>query len=761
MSEGKFDFFKVLDKIKHMMLDKILPLLYYALFLFTPLVMTSATSELFEFNKMIFIYIITILVLFIWILKMILFKRIILKKTPFDIPLLLFIASQIFSTLFSIDRHTSLYGYYGRFNGGLLSIISYSILYFAFTANFLSGKDALMFIKKFFKVSLLGSFLVILWGIPGKLGYDLSCFIFMGQFNNACWTDQFHPSERMFSTLGQPNWLGAYLAINFFIALYFLMKSLFISEFEEKITEKKGYAKKIKKDNAGINILLFGYLLMNFSSILFTRSRSALISVLSGLFLLVLFILFYFRRKIAYFSKELKWIVVLIIFIGASLIIFKTGIQKIDRYLDFSSLLRKQQQETAKKVTPPQETGYKITISESFDIRKIVWKGAIDLANKYPLFGSGLETFAYSYYLVRPATHNNTSEWDYLYNKAHNEYLNYVATTGYFGLLTYLFMIGAFIVLTLKVIYKLSKGEHIEDIFLLSALLLSYFSILVTNFFGFSTTTINVFFYWIPAVVMLVYYEKTEEAKDNQAHTISVSLSQWIYIGIVSLIALFLLISCINYFLADITYAKAEMYSKNGDYQTSAKLLTDALKMKYEHVYEDKLSYVLANLAIVASYQKQPQLSQEIITLAEGYNKKSINASPKNVLYLKTRAKNEYLFYQITLDKGRLIDGINTLLEAKKLSPTDPKIPYSLAIFYSLLYDEEKQPLEKNVFKTESLKQIENSIMLKPDYRDAYLLKGQLLKKFGEKNESRKIFEYILKNINISDEDAKKELQSL
>ena len=32
-----------------------------------------------------------------------------------------------------------------------------------------------------------------------KYGYDLSCFIFTGQFNNSCWTDQFRPSERIFS----------------------------------------------------------------------------------------------------------------------------------------------------------------------------------------------------------------------------------------------------------------------------------------------------------------------------------------------------------------------------------------------------------------------------------------------------------------------------------------------------------------------------------------------------------------------------------
>jgi putative inorganic carbon (hco3(-)) transporter len=60
-------------------------------------------------------------------------------------------------------------------------------------------------------------------------------------------------------------------------------------------------------------------------------------------------------------------------------------------------------------------------------------KGAWELTKKYPLFGSGVETFAYSYYNVRPVEHNLVTEWDFLYNKAHNEFLNYAATTGFVG----------------------------------------------------------------------------------------------------------------------------------------------------------------------------------------------------------------------------------------------------------------------------------------------------------------------------------------
>ena len=93
-------------------------------------------------------------------------------------------------------------------------------------------------------------------GLSGKFGHDFSCLVFTGQFSNSCWTDRFRPAERMFSTLGQPNWLGAYLAIHFFIGLFFAVTNHF----------KRWY-------------LSYSYLLLTFVCLLSTKSRSALLAV--------------------------------------------------------------------------------------------------------------------------------------------------------------------------------------------------------------------------------------------------------------------------------------------------------------------------------------------------------------------------------------------------------------------------------------------------------------------------------------------------
>ncbi|NCO89131.1 hypothetical protein GW881_04420, partial [Candidatus Roizmanbacteria bacterium] len=101
-------------------MKKLSTIIVNALLFFTPLIVFSQTSELFEFNKIIFIYICSIILFGLLIFKLTA-DKLKPKLSFFDILILIFLLSQILSTIFSIDRHTSIFGYYGRFNGGLVS----------------------------------------------------------------------------------------------------------------------------------------------------------------------------------------------------------------------------------------------------------------------------------------------------------------------------------------------------------------------------------------------------------------------------------------------------------------------------------------------------------------------------------------------------------------------------------------------------------------------------------------------------------------
>ena len=723
------------------MIDKIIQFFFGILFFATPLIMSKSTSELFEFNKMIFIYGSTVIIAFLWFYKMVVNKKIILKKTPLDIPIIIFFISQIVSTIFSIDKHVSIFGYYGRFNGGLLSITCYIILFYALISN---KND----IEKLLKSIIASSLMVILWAIPGRFGYDLTCLLFTGKFNNSCWDNStlaFRPELRAFSTLGQPNWLGAYLAVVFFIGIYFLIKS---------------------KSNIKYLLLNSSYLFLNFSMLLFTRSRSAILSVFVGLVLFLGYYLLFIKLS---FKKIL---VILLVITVIPIFFFKTGEEKIDKYLKFP--ITRFQETNKSPIINNQSPITSSNVTESFDIRTIVWEGAWTLAKHYPLFGTGVETFAYSYNFVRPVAHNLTSEWDYVYNKAHNEYFNYLATTGFVGLGTYLIFIGAFTVYIVRKIkyqrsnikttdqkskiLKNSKSLNLDLNFeiLTLSLFCGWLTILITNFFGFSTTTTQLFFYLIPAIVF-------SKVMMNEDATSLDKLNGYQLLAIfgVATYAVYLLFSLGVYYSADVNYSYGLKYVKVNDQQKAAGFFEKALRLRNEPIYMDRFSSSLAYLSALASVQKETEIAGEIASLSDTYNRKLIQDYPQNVFYWKTRAKNMYYFFQITGKDNELKQGISALKNAQKLSPTDPKIPYSLALYNSVLFDLSKNNQEKQVLLKLSIDEINNVIKLKPNYREGYILKGQLLKKYGFNSEAKSTFEYILENFDKNDAETLKELQSL
>lgn len=687
--------------------------IYYILFFVTPLIVLPFTSELFEFNKLVLIYLLAFSAICLSIYNGIKDGKIILRRTFLDIPILLFLSSQILSTVFSIDRHTSLFGYYGRFNGGLVSLISYLVLFYIFASNF---KEKM--IDKILKTSLLSSSVVVLWGLPGKLGFDLSCLVFLGQLNNSCWSDQFRPAERMFSTIGQPNWLAAYLCINFFIGFYLFLKN--------KKMWPYGY-----------------YLILNLAGILFTRSRSAYIAIFIVLMVLLSYILIFLKDE----KKNLRTLLpkfrnIAIAFI-AMILVFKTGINSIDRITNFKFLISNKAQITQTARQPQAPTD----VTESGDIRKIVWRGAWDLGFKYPIFGTGVETFAYSYYFVRPREHNLTSEWDFLYNKAHNEFLNYFATSGFLGIGSYIIFIAGVYLLAFKTLKQSS------DKLLILCLAAAWTTILITNFFGFATTTVSTIFYLIPAFLIVMHrgHEKYIELVIKHRKTAVI---------VASAIGFYMILFIINYFRGDIYYAKAESFVSAGDPQNAVSYYGSALKSHYEHVYQDKLSASLVSLALIIPADSGRDTMGKLIETSDIYNKLSLKASNQNVLYWKTRSKNNYYYYQITNDKKYLAKSLDALMVSERLSPTDPKIFYTSSIVYSLMSDIEIDKKKIVEYRKLALEKISRSISLKSNYSEGYLLRAQLYMKEGDLDRAKQDLVHALK-LNPNDEEAKRALEDL
>lgn len=440
---------------------KFIEICFCILFILVPLVFLPQTSELFEFNKIIITYVLTVIITGSWLIRMVLEKKIIFRRTVLDLPLLLFLFSNFLSLIFSIDPHMSFFGYYSRFNGGLLSLICYALLYWSYVSNMDSGATL-----KVIKCALFAAVPISIWAALEHFGFSPACLLTTGKFNVSCWVQDVQ--NRVFATLGQPNWLAAYIVALIFVPLSYLTLLRLPSP-------SLGEGSRVRY------WLSFGIFILLFLTLLFTKSRSGLLAF--GISSLVFWV----------FARKLKLFVIFSILV----LILTLGIKNPIRDLVF------------KTPAPEKTTGPALEVggTESGSIRKIVWTGAIRiwLANpKNFILGTGPETFAESYYQYRPLEHNQTSEWELLYNKAHNEFLNYLANTGVLGLGAYLLLLGTMATVYLSPFRSPSpeSGEGLGVRYLIISLLCGWLTISITNFWGFSVVITQIFLFLFPAIAI-------------------------------------------------------------------------------------------------------------------------------------------------------------------------------------------------------------------------------------------------------------------
>ena len=656
--------------------EKIIEYTFYLLFLLVPLIWLPVNSELFEFNKMILVYLAASVILTAWLFKSAAGKTFVIKRTPLDIPIALFLLANILSSLFSMDRHTSIFGYYSRFNGGLLSTFAYIILYYALVTFF--DKEKLF---RLLRILLLSSIFVTAYAIlqhPTPLFRNPD-----GSFRGidaGYW--QQDAEARVFSTFGHANWLAAFLAMLTPIAFLFLV-------FSKTLVER-----------VGLSLLLIGY----FFAFTFTYSRGGTVGFITMLAVLIAGMIFVFRNKLASLVKikyprripsylyptKIGFFLILVLagwlvalyFFGNAFTTRKVNIQAV----------------TAKTPTAAEPVLTSNIGTETGKLRLIVWGGTWEIFKHYPIFGSGLETFTFSYYKFRPVEQNLTGDWDVLYNKAHNEFLNYLATTGTFGFFTYLVLIITFVFLVLA--YLNRKPVTWKHIFAVSAVS-SYAGYHAQNVFGFSVVMIALLFFLLPGFFFIVT-NGLREAK------IPLNFPRKSYFSpaakvITLVLGLFLIFGTLASWLADYYYNQG-ISSENSlaSYQT---LKLAAFLRPDEPLYKANLGLATIRLAGgTGEAERKTRVSEGF-----GYLNQSTTVSPENITIWHTRLA---AIYQLaTSDKQYLPQAVETAEKLADLAPTEPEIGYNLAVVYSWASQLEK-----------AQKQLEKVVELKFNYQEAWEL---------------------------------------
>jgi putative inorganic carbon (hco3(-)) transporter len=714
---------------------------FYFLAILVPLILTPWNYELFEYNKMVVTYVFTAIIVTAWFVKMFDQKRLYITKTPLDIPLGIFLISQLISSIFSIDPHVSWFGYYSRFNGGMWSVISYILLYYAFVSNFIAPKtpqiesrimnhelrkkaktftslplirDSDFLIRKFLIIILATGTVVALYGLLERMGIDKNIWVQDVQ-------------TRVFSTLGQPNWLAAYLVALIPLSMVFVITPFlnFRSLDNKQISENvKLLADFFHRPSAVISLLIT---LLFFFVVICTRSRSGLVglAIADVLFWAVTFLKTNNKSRLMLPFGLIHGVFFIVVFFNGSYI------PQVDKFLTLQAWSTRLAPKTVIQTPPappaPKPSGTLLEYggTESGTIRKYVWEAAFKAWIATPkniLIGTGTETFAWTFFQYRPVGHNLVSEWDFLYNKAHNEYLNYLATTGIVGLLSYLLILLTVIFIFIKQLlfsnYLISKQSsnsktqldqlgklEKSDInrYFSFALFAGWISILVTNFFGFSVVITQIFLFLFPAII----YSLTSQNNSS----FEIKTSGWFgktgsiispFIGITIVIILFL------YWYADTLYAKGYRLSRSGLSAQAKQYLEDAIAINsIEPNYHDELANVLSAITYQMIENNDSTGVQDTAKKSINENDLALKISPGNVNFWKTRTKILYSLGAFDPKFNQM--AIESLTHALSLSPNDPKIVYNLGILYGRENDAPK-----------AIALMEQAKTIKPNYRDAY-----------------------------------------
>ncbi|SKA81650.1 putative inorganic carbon (hco3(-)) transporter [Caloramator quimbayensis] len=321
------------------------------------------------------------------------------------------------STIFSVNISQSIFGKIYRYEG-FLTLICYLIIFIIASSKYIFSKVHLVYL-------FLSATVISIYGILQYFGYNI---VKVDPIRSK-WV------KYVYSTIGNPNFLGSYLVLILPISIYCFIKS-----------------------NKILNLLITCLL---YTTLLLTNTRSAWIGFALSFLLLVIFSI---KNK-----KDLKSLIFIL------LIIFSITLL-INSYKNNALIKR-----FDSIVSDAKNASIDSTKSEySGSTRIFIWKRTLKLIQNSPIIGYGPDTFDIVF-MKNYKKDVNRLIGNIIIDKAHNEYLQIAYASGIPALITYLlFLIFAII----------DAIKNINKNILIIPLLCSISGYLIQSFFNISVVSV-------------------------------------------------------------------------------------------------------------------------------------------------------------------------------------------------------------------------------------------------------------------------------
>lgn len=500
---------------------------------------------------------------------------------------LLFAGIALISAIFSIHHLTAFFGQTNRYDG-LTSIISYGLFALMISSSIKNKTD---YLAAQWSI-LVGLLFVSIYAVLQHFGLD-----------KGLW---YAPSDigRVFSTIGNSNLLGTYIA---------LVLPTVISFYIAPGLKKNSYA-----------FLSWAALPLAIATLIFTASRGPWIGAVAGLILFFFLIKKRSTKDNPLLSRVPVFVIVSILALTLLIAVFArpSDTTLVNSYID-----------RAKSAFNPSGGSAQYRIS--------IWKLTIKMIADKPFLGSGPDTFKEQFFRYRFPKFENDVPAD----KAHFDFLQVASTIGLVGFAALLW----FIIYFFASVYKISKTQKDADLNILtSASIAGIAGYLIAIQFSFSLPTVTPVYWAMIGMMTFIFFHDKAGSRYAITYQIKKLPKSAAYIGTAA--ALIVLLFAVRNVVADRYIDQAMIYYASRDVEEALESVETAILINSgEDSYHNLKAKMLMSAAIankseqyimksIKAYERSKKVNPYDEEVYFGINAAYYNASSKFKLDVKKKA---------------------------------------------------------------------------------------------------------------------------
>ncbi len=663
---------------------------------FIPLFFWPFSFEAFEFGKQNLLWFLVGLATVIWLVKSIAIdKKIVYQRTPLDLPILIMLIVWGLAAIFSIDRFSSWFGYYGRPADAFLTTVSLALFYWLATQT-ISRRE----IAKFFNIFITSVSLVLVIGLLSlsKALMRLPATLGAGSMLRS---NGFNPAG------GSPETF-AILAAAVLVLVTALYSYNIKGELRRRLMSVKYY-------------LLLALSLAALALVNFTWAWLAVIIGLGAIFSFALYIVYLNKESAA--TIEIAIAPALILFMVSILLLFiMSGAGGLNVYkLIWQSNV-------------PREI-----ILPAPQAKAIIWQAV----KAHPLLGSGPATFAYDFSLYRPADFNSWQFWQLRFDKAPIHIAELSATVGGLGALSYLALIGVWLFVSFIFLKNMFRSES-EESYLAFGFSFAAFTLFISQSFYLFNTTLN-FIFWLALALAFISWRFTF-AKIFSTQEIDLTRHKEVMPVIASLvIAGFGLWLWFSY--TQIKFVRADTAYNNFRLTGSREQLSRAVKLNPNRfnyhiaLAKDYVNEVKEDIALLSAPGGNQNIAAERKSKLQNNIQQAVRAAeaatavaPRSVMAWEALGA---IYRDVRLIAiGSVEPAIRHLRKASELEPTNPVLLTELGKLYLA-----------NSQTKEAADAFEQAVKFKSDYYEAQLGLAQTYDNLGQTDKALVILEDLISRV--------------